>query len=210
MKKRLQTPEYRIVMVQRERFREWKTAGLWCFRLLLLSLIVGIFLYNQYALSSVMKTVEELKRSLLTTRAELPIKRMLEERAGDKLTELERIRITQLIAAKEAHGIDPYFTLDLIRRESTFNPWAVSSTGAVGLMQLLPSTAKWIARREGIAGYRDEILFDPVTNVDLGMKYLVYLARDFKGEESLRAAYQLGPARARERREGGTTYASNP
>lgn len=209
-KKRPKTPKHKVVMVHKDRWRSLRVTGVWFFRLALLFLAAGVFIYNQYALSSVRKTVEELKKSLLTTKAELPIKRMLDEHAGGRLTELERIRIAKWIFSKGVEGVDPYFTLDLIRRESTFDPKARSHKGALGLMQILPSTGRWLAEREGIAWAGEETLLDPLTNVQLGTAYLEHLAQEFKGERLLRAAYQSGPTRVREKIIKGGRYARNP
>lgn len=201
-KRRLRTPAYRIVEVRRDRLGWMKMGFLWSFRLLLLGLMLLVLIYNQYALSSAVKTVEELKRSLLLKETEYPIKKMLDERSQGRLNELERIRIAKLIEAAQGSGVDPVFAIDLIGRESGFEPSAVSHKGAVGLMQLMPATAQWLAERHGVSWPGREALFEPATNVKFGMAYLAYLAPEFRGEARLRAAYQRGPARVRQREEG--------
>lgn len=200
------TPEFRIVVVRRDLWKPFRTTAGWLFRFLLIGIGVGVVVYNQYALSTAVGTVQELKRSLLLNKAELPIKKMLDGRTEGKLSELQKIQLTKLIAGQE---IDPSFTLDLIRRESSFDPMAVSSQGAIGLMQVLPSTGRWIAEREGIAWNGGETLFDPVTNVQIGLAYLKYLVPDFRRERLLRAAYQRGPAKVSQRREEDL-YGRNP
>ncbi len=69
-------------------------------------------------------------------------------------------------------GIDPYLILALIRQESLFDARARSPARALGLMQLLPSTAARVARRIGMAAPSNEMLFDPEVNLALGTKYL--------------------------------------
>lgn len=203
------TRDYKAIGVQAERFRRLRRGSARLFRIIFVSLAAAVFLYNQYVLTQVAKTVDELKRSLVLDDTELSVKRMLDEGGRERLTELQRIKITKLIVFREGEGLDPFFTVDLIRRESSYHPGAISPVGAVGLMQLLPTTARWLAKREGIAWRSEEMLFDPVTNVRLGTAYLVHLRREFEGERWLRAAYQQGPTRVRARVKGGQMYAGN-
>ncbi len=74
-----------------------------------------------------------------------------------------------------AANLDPKLVKSWIAEESSFNPKAVSSCGARGLMQLMPATAKWMAGRIGMANYSDDKLFDPDTNIRLGVAYVQYL-----------------------------------
>jgi len=82
----------------------------------------------------------------------------------------------------EAYGVDPLLVLAVIREESHYLPTAVSSSDARGLMQLLPSTAQWIARSKLGLPYREEELFEPETNIRLGTWYLGYLLGLFEGD----------------------------
>ncbi|HWP59392.1 MAG TPA: transglycosylase SLT domain-containing protein [Candidatus Acidoferrales bacterium] len=93
----------------------------------------------------------------------------------------------------EAKNLDPYLVLALIRQESLFDPRAVSSANAIGLMQLLPSTAARLARQLGLAEPRPEELFDPNLNVTLGCQYLEELLRLY-GNDPVKAlaAYNAG------------------
>lgn len=70
--------------------------------------------------------------------------------------------------------ISPYILLSLIRKESRFNPNAISSVGAKGLMQLMPDTAVYIANLSGIK-YNEKEIFDPEYNISLGSKYYNYI-----------------------------------
>ena len=210
MKKRQKIPGFEIVVIKKNRLQSLRTGAPWFFRVFIFSLVVGAMVHNQYALSSVKQMVSDLKKSLLMTEVEAPIKKLLDKELGGKLNGLQKIKITKRIVAAMPRGIDPYFSLDLIRRESSFNPKAVSEQGALGLLQLLPSTAKWVAEREGLALPSEEALFDPVTNVHLGMAYLEYLAENFSAAGALRTAYQQGPTRARAHRDKGGIYVSYP
>ena len=94
---------------------------------------------------------------------------------------------------------EPAFTLGIIRQESAFDAKAVSPAGAVGLMQMLPSTAKPIAKDLKIKKYQDKQLLEPATNIMLGQAYLSKLVNRFKGSYILAtAAYNAGPSRVQE------------
>lgn len=91
------------------------------------------------------------------------------------------------------------FTLGIIRQESAFDAKAASPAGALGLMQLLPSTAKAIAKELKIKKFKDTQLLDPKVNVTLGRAYLSKLVNHFKGSYILAtAAYNAGPSRVQE------------
>jgi len=86
---------------------------------------------------------------------------------------------------------DPPLVYAVIKAESGFRADAVSSAGAVGCMQLLPSTAKFICEREGI-GFDFERLKEKEYNITLGCLYLNYLFERFSEEETVLAAYNAG------------------
>jgi soluble lytic murein transglycosylase len=91
-------------------------------------------------------------------------------------------------------------TYAIIRQESQFEPDVVSSAGARGLMQLMPATARAVAKAENtLAGHTDAKLFEPAYNIRLGRSYLASLVDDFGGSYVLAiASYNAGPGRARE------------
>jgi soluble lytic murein transglycosylase len=94
-------------------------------------------------------------------------------------------------------GLDPYLVMALIRQESAFNPWAISSARAYGLMQLLPATARQLSPRAGTKRRPNtSILFDPVTNIQLGTRYFTEMLAHFGGRlEPALAGYNAGPER---------------
>jgi soluble lytic murein transglycosylase len=101
-----------------------------------------------------------------------------------------------------AIGLDPAYVYGLIRQESRFNMDARSSVGASGLMQLMPATARWTARKIGLP-YTQDLIADRDTNLKLGTAYLKFVLDDFGGSQALAAAaYNAGPARLRKWREG--------
>lgn len=110
-------------------------------------------------------------------------------------------------AAKEAK-IDLAYVYGLTRQESRFITAAKSSVGASGLMQVMPATARWTAKKLGIP-YDAEHLHDPQTNALIGVGYLKLVLDNFGGAQPLAAAaYNAGPARPRRWREGATLDAA--
>ena len=94
------------------------------------------------------------------------------------------------------NGLDPYMVAALIRQESEFNPGAVSNKSAYGLMQLLPSVGKSMAKQEGIHSFETSQLLNPSTNIRLGTLYLKRTMDRFGGRpEYAFAAYNAGDER---------------
>jgi soluble lytic murein transglycosylase len=88
--------------------------------------------------------------------------------------------------------------LAVIRQESAFDPRAVSRAGALGLMQLMPATARKMASGLGLGYASDRLTDDPDYNVQVGSAYLTQMLDDFGGSYALAlAAYNAGPARVR-------------
>lgn len=97
-----------------------------------------------------------------------------------------------IVAAAHREHLSPYLVAAVVRVESGFRPTVVSGRGAVGLMQLMPSSAQWIARQVRYRGAID--LRNPGVNVMLGSWYLKYLITRFHGNLTLAlAAYNGGP-----------------
>ncbi len=100
-------------------------------------------------------------------------------------------------------GLDPAYVYGLIRQESRFIMDARSHVGASGLMQVMPATARWTARRIGMAGFTPDQLTDRDTNIAIGTGYLKLVLDDFGGSMPLAAAaYNAGPSRPRSWRNG--------
>ncbi len=103
---------------------------------------------------------------------------------------------TDIKADAEKNGLDPYMVASLIRQETEFNPTAVSNKSAYGLMQLLPSVGKSLAKQEGIRHFKTDELLDPSTNIRLGTLYLKQTLAKFGNQpEYAFAAYNAGDDR---------------
>jgi len=93
-------------------------------------------------------------------------------------------------------GVEPALVYAITRQESNFDPEAVSSANARGLMQLLPATAQQVARRLGIAHQTAQLTNDPAHNMRLGAGYLEMLSERFGGTlPFMIAGYNAGPGR---------------
>ncbi|MED5620452.1 lytic transglycosylase domain-containing protein [Ideonella sp. BN130291] len=107
-----------------------------------------------------------------------------------------------LLAKAREMGIDPAYVYGLIRQESRFVTDARSSVGASGLMQVMPTTARWTAKKLGMP-FSPEMITDRDTNLRIGTGYLKLVLDDFGGSQALAAAaYNAGPTRPRRWREG--------
>ena len=95
----------------------------------------------------------------------------------------------------KVENLDPFILAGLIRQESVFNPLAVSRANARGLMQLLPSTGRMVAKTEGLGALAVADLFNPTTNITLGTAYFAQQYRNFGRIEYAAAAYNAGPGR---------------
>jgi soluble lytic murein transglycosylase len=107
----------------------------------------------------------------------------------------------QLVGRAREAGIDPAVMYGLIRQESRFVSDIRSNVGASGLMQLMPATARWTARKIGLE-FRPEQVTDRDVNLRLGSAYFKRVLDDFGGSLTLAtAAYNAGPGRPRRWRE---------
>lgn len=102
-----------------------------------------------------------------------------------------------IVPAAQSFSLDPLLVFALVRQESMFGTNAASTAAALGLMQLIPSTAQDVAKRQGLDNHTDSDLYRPVINVRLGTAYLSYQRDLFKGDLMLAlAAYNGGPGNA--------------
>jgi len=96
----------------------------------------------------------------------------------------------------EFNQVDPYLLMGIARRESAFNPHAMSPVGARGLMQLMPGTADHVAQGLGIIAPNTADLFEPQVNIRLGSTYIRSMLERYRGNRiAATAAYNAGPHR---------------
>jgi len=149
-------------------------------------------------------TNKSLTFALDSTRGELELVRAQLERATTVINYSTKYAINADLASKivdvaSAEGIDPELAFRLVKLESDFNPHATSPVGAVGLTQVMPSTAKFYVK-----GITKEKLYDPTTNLRVGFRYLRGLVDEYHGDMKLALlVYNRGPvAVAKSRAQG--------
>ena len=120
----------------------------------------------------------------------------------DKFFPLEHQELIKQYCAEfslEDYGLDEYHIAAVINTESRFNEEAESRMGAVGLMQVLPTTGAWAAEKIGMDDYSLEQLWKPEVNIRIGCWYLSYLCKMFNGDlRKVFAAYNAGPGNVKE------------
>ena len=100
-----------------------------------------------------------------------------------------------IVEEARAGGFDPLFIASIVKAESTFNPRAKSNQGALGLMQILPPTGKYISDKvKAVSWNGSSALNEPGYNLKLGVAYLKYLEKYFgTNPEHVLIAYNWGP-----------------
>ena len=123
---------------------------------------------------------------------------LLEELTRYGLTRQQAYRVAVTVVRQaHANNLDPLLVMAVIRCESAFNPYAVSGPGAMGLMQVMPATGKWLAAQRGFALGKARNLFDIELNIELGTAYLSSLLSRFGSHEHALVAYNAGPGAAK-------------
>lgn len=103
------------------------------------------------------------------------------------------------VEGRSGEMVEPAMVYAIARQESAFDTAAVSSAGALGLLQMMPGTAEMTARKLGVAWSRPRLTSDPAYNATLGAAHLKDLVDDFSGSYILSfAAYNAGPGKVRE------------
>jgi soluble lytic murein transglycosylase-like protein len=114
-----------------------------------------------------------------------------------------------LVTEARRHRLDLALVMAVMHVESRFHNFAISPVGAVGLMQILPSTGEELARRKGIPWRGTQTLLDPSTNVQLGIAYLRELSDRYDGDLwAALAAYNWGPGHVDRRIQEGVALPS--
>ncbi|AKJ04310.1 soluble lytic murein transglycosylase [Archangium gephyra] len=117
---------------------------------------------------------------------------------ASRLPERQQRRLAMAIVREaKRNKVDPMLVVAVIRCESSFNNYAVSHVGAMGLMQVMPDTGNYLADRAGFKLQRHTNLFDSELNVELGTAYLADLIERFGSPERALVAYNAGPGLAK-------------
>jgi len=104
----------------------------------------------------------------------------------------------QVLQNAERYGVSPHLAFAMIREESRFDVGAVSRVGALGLMQIMPETGRWVASELELPGWVESDLLNPEINVAFGVWYASTLLREGNGNPMwMLAAYNAGPGNAR-------------
>lgn len=103
-----------------------------------------------------------------------------------------------IVEESQTYGLDPVFVMAVIATESNFNPLAIGGVGEIGLMQIRPETAEWIANKLDIPWIGSTGLKNPILNVKIGVAYMAWL-RSQMGPNSVKyvSAYNMGPKAVR-------------
>ena len=110
---------------------------------------------------------------------------------------------TEVLERTKEIKLDPAYVYGLIRQESRFIIDARSNVGASGLMQIMPVTAKWTAKKLGLKNFQIDQLNQRDTNIAIGTGYLKLVLDNFQGSMAMAAAaYNAGPSRPRKWRNG--------
>jgi soluble lytic murein transglycosylase len=110
---------------------------------------------------------------------------------------------TEVLERTKDIRLDPAYVYGLIRQESRFITDARSNVGASGLMQIMPETAKWTAKKLGLKNFQVDQLNQRDTNIAIGTGYLKLVLDNFQGSMAMAAAaYNAGPSRPRKWRNG--------
>lgn len=116
--------------------------------------------------------------------------------SGLPLRQQRRVAVA-IVREAQRNNMDPLLVIALIRCESSFNNYAVSGVGAMGLMQVMPDTGSYLADKAGYRLGRSTNLFDAETNIELGTAYLANLIQRFGNIEHALVAYNAGPGLAK-------------
>jgi len=153
-------------------------------------------------------TIRNFNDQELLTAAEIARRNEMYDRAigaADQTVSVHNFSLRYLAPYREVlherireHGLEEAWVYGLMRQESRFAAVAKSDAGAVGLMQIMPATARWIAKRLGLKNYRQSLIHQVDINLRLGTYYMKTVLSWFDDSPVLAsAAYNAGPGRAR-------------
>ncbi|MEG2291276.1 MAG: lytic transglycosylase domain-containing protein [Clostridium sp.] len=166
-------------------FEKSKSINLKFFRVMTMVVVIIVFT-NIYLLSSI-----TTKRKLASIK-EVGVKTINYVNEEQPEESLQVPYNKEIIKYSKLYNLDPYLIAAIIKTESSFNSEIISSMGATGLMQIMPSTAEWIATNIGIENFSQAMLQNPEINIQMGCWYLSYLQKQFTHKNEVLAAYNGG------------------
>ena len=156
---------------------------------------VHLFQQNQQLAHTVQEQHDQLagqREQIVALQQRLHILEAVEAMQSN-LTPDEEVHLThQVLRYSGESGLDPLLVLSVIRVESDFSPEAVSPMGAMGIMQVMPATARFITEQRGWNWPGESRLFDPSFNIRLATSYLSELLHKFGSVEEALIAYNCG------------------
>ncbi len=132
-------------------------------------------------------------------RADRSLKNLLDERAAMERAYQQEVARHKVMYEDyiryyaAVNNIDPAFVAAVIKRESDYDPYAISRVEARGLMQIMPDTGEWLAGKVDVHNFTVDMLYTPEINIKMGCWYLGYLSRKFGGDPvTMACAYHAG------------------
>ncbi len=154
--------------------------------------------YLAEQLPSSKKTLESVVYSYLS--------RQLKDADAQKTRRIARL----VLQLSKKYQFSPGLILSIVRVESNFQGWVVSPVGAIGLMQIMPETGEWIAKKLKMSWTGPTMLFDEETNLKMGVFYLSLLRAKYSGDlRKMLSAYNRGPAKVDQDEENGIEYSTH-
>lgn len=176
-----------------------------CFLFLAVTGLFTILLTDELAIPGPISSVPKRESAVVSQPVRLRTSREMKMDtilSGFKtgLKSIENRRLIDFIHLESRrYGFDPELILALIYTESSFYNWSESKKGALGMMQIIPSTGREMAEIDTISWTGEkEGLFDPFLNVRLGIRYLHYLTQQFPDLYTALTAYNYGPTRVKQ------------
>ncbi len=141
----------------------------------------------------------EYRKSLLSAYRLMPKESEIPSFVGKQYYPLFFLKGVEKVVETKNPSLDPYLVLAIMHAESAFDPEAISSAGAMGLLQVIPSTGEWVLEKGWVQLEGDirTLLLAPQTNIAIGVAYFSYLLKRFNGDIILAiCGYNAGPGRA--------------
>lgn len=127
------------------------------------------------------------------------VESMVTEWLPEKFEKKSRSLANAIVRESDKYGFDPIFIMALIQNESRFNPEMRGKHTEIGLMQVKPSTAFWIAKKMSLKYKGEKTLLDPVGNVKVGIAFMAMLRDQFDSHSRLYiSAYNMGAKKVRQ------------